>query len=50
MTLAESPVFIEADESHTKPEAPTMEVARRYPVQLLIAIGADPADQPTRSR
>jgi metabolite-proton symporter len=40
MTIAESPLFREVEESHTKAEAPIMEVLRRYPKQVLLAIGA----------
>jgi metabolite-proton symporter len=40
MTIAESPLFREVEESHTKAGAPIMEVLRRYPKQVLLAIGA----------
>jgi metabolite-proton symporter len=40
MTIAESPLFREVEESHTKAGAPIVEVLRRYPKQVLLAIGA----------
>jgi metabolite-proton symporter len=40
MTIAESPLFREVEESHTKAGAPIMEVLRHYPKQVLLAIGA----------
>jgi metabolite-proton symporter len=40
MTIAESPLFREVEESHTKAGAPIMEVLRSYPKQVLLAIGA----------
>jgi metabolite-proton symporter len=40
MTIAESPLFREVEESDTKAGAPIMEVMRRYPKQVLLAIGA----------
>jgi metabolite-proton symporter len=40
MTIAESPLFREVEESHAKAGAPIMEVLRRYPKQVLLAIGA----------
>jgi metabolite-proton symporter len=40
MTIAESPLFREVEETHTKAGAPIMEVLRRYPKQVLLAIGA----------
>ena len=40
LTIAESPLFREVEESHTRAGAPIMEVLRRYPKQVLLAIGA----------
>ena len=40
LTIAESPLFREVEESHTKAGAPIMEVLRSYPKQVLLAIGA----------
>jgi metabolite-proton symporter len=40
MTIAESPLFREVEESHTKAGAPILEVLRRYPKQVLLAVGA----------
>jgi len=40
LTIAESPLFREVEESHTKAGAPIMEVLRHYPKQVLLAIGA----------
>jgi metabolite-proton symporter len=40
MTIAESPLFREVEESHTKVGAPIMEVLRSYPKQVLLAVGA----------
>ena len=40
MTIAESPLFREVEESDTKADAPILEVLRRYPKQVLLAIGA----------
>jgi metabolite-proton symporter len=40
MTIAESPLFREVEESHTKAGAPILEVLRRHPKQVLLAIGA----------
>jgi metabolite-proton symporter len=40
MTIAESPLFREVEESHAKAGAPIMEVLRNYPKQVLLAIGA----------
>jgi MFS family permease len=40
LTIAESPLFREVEESHTKAGAPIIEVLRRYPKQVLLAVGA----------
>jgi metabolite-proton symporter len=40
LTIAESPLFREVEESHTKSGAPILEVLRRYPKQVLLAVGA----------
>ena len=40
MTIAESPLFREVEESDTKVGAPIMEVLRSYPKQVLLAVGA----------
>jgi metabolite-proton symporter len=40
LTIAESPLFREVEESQTRAGAPIMEVLRRYPKQVLLAIGA----------
>jgi Na+/melibiose symporter-like transporter len=40
MTIAESPLFREVEESHTTTGAPILEVLRRYPKQVLLAMGA----------
>jgi metabolite-proton symporter len=40
MTIAESPLFREVEQADTKAAAPIMEVLRRYPKQVLLAIGA----------
>jgi len=40
MTIAESPLFREVEESHTKAGAPILEVLRRYPKKVLLAVGA----------
>jgi metabolite-proton symporter len=40
LTIAESPLFREVEESHTTAGAPIIEVLRRYPKQVLLAIGA----------
>jgi metabolite-proton symporter len=40
MTISESPLFREVEESHTKAGAPILEVLRRYPKQVLLAVGA----------
>ena len=40
LTIAESPLFAEVAESDGPAEAPIMEVLRRYPKQVLLAIGA----------
>ena len=40
MTIAESPLFREVEESDTKAGAPILEVLRRYPKQVLLAVGA----------
>jgi metabolite-proton symporter len=38
--IAESPLFREVEESQTKAGAPIVEVLRRYPKQVLLAVGA----------
>jgi metabolite-proton symporter len=40
LTISESPLFREVEQSHTKAAAPIMEVLGRYPKQVLLAIGA----------
>lgn len=40
MTIAESPLFREVEESGSKAGAPIVEVLRRYPRQVLLAVGA----------
>jgi metabolite-proton symporter len=40
MTIAESPLFQEVEETHTKAGAPIVEVLRHYPKQVLLAVGA----------
>jgi metabolite-proton symporter len=40
MTIAESPLFAEVEQAESKAEAPVLEVLRRYPKQVLLAIGA----------
>lgn len=40
LTIAESPVFAEAEKSDSTEKAPILEVLRRYPKQVLLAIGA----------
>jgi metabolite-proton symporter len=40
MTIAESPLFSEVEATHSKAGAPIIEVLRRYPKQVLLAIGA----------
>ena len=40
LTIAESPLFREVEESHAKAGAPILEVLRRYPKQVLLAVGA----------
>ena len=40
LTIAESPLFAEVEQSEGKAEAPVLEVLRRYPRQVLLAIGA----------
>jgi len=40
LTIAESPLFREVEESHAQAGAPILEVLRRYPKQVLLAIGA----------
>lgn len=40
MTLAESPLFKDVEESDSKEAAPVVEVLRKYPKQVLLAIGA----------
>ena len=39
-SLAESPMFQETSDSHSESHAPIVEVLRRYPKQVLLAIGA----------
>jgi metabolite-proton symporter len=40
LTIAESPLFREVEDSETKAAAPILEVLLRYPKQVLLAIGA----------
>ena len=40
LTIAESPLFREVEQSHTKANAPIVEVLRRYPKKVLLAVGA----------
>jgi MFS family permease len=40
LTIAESPLFREVEASETKAAAPVVEVLRRYPRQVLLAVGA----------
>jgi MFS family permease len=40
LTIAESPLFTEVEASDHKPKAPIVEVLRRYPRQVLLAVGA----------
>jgi metabolite-proton symporter len=40
MTIAESPLFAEVEAKDTKAKAPIVDVLRRYPRQVLLAIGA----------
>ncbi len=40
LTIAESPLFAAVEASETKADAPVVEVLRRYPKQVLLAIGA----------
>ena len=40
LTIAESPLFREVEEHDAKVKAPIVEVLRRYPPQVLLAIGA----------
>ena len=40
LTIAESPLFAEVEASDHKPKAPIVEVLRRYPRQVLLAVGA----------
>ena len=40
MTIAESPAFQQVEEKQTKAKAPIVDVLRRYPKQVLLAIGA----------
>jgi metabolite-proton symporter len=40
LTIAESPLFREVEASQTKAGAPILEVLRRYPKQVLLAVGA----------
>lgn len=40
MTLAESPLFKDVEDSDAKEAAPVVEVLRKYPKQVLLAIGA----------
>lgn len=40
MTIAESPLFSEVEATHSKADAPIIEVLRRYPKQVVLAIGA----------
>jgi metabolite-proton symporter len=40
LTIAESPLFREVEDSQTKSGTPILEVLRRYPKQVLLAVGA----------
>ncbi|MFL6111597.1 MAG: MFS transporter [Catenulispora sp.] len=40
LSIAESPLFHELEESHAQPSAPIVEVLRRYPKQVVLAVGA----------
>ena len=40
LTIAESPLFREVQQTDTKAAAPILEVLRRYPKQVLLAVGA----------
>src|SRR3712207_4082389 len=40
MTIAESPLFQEVEEGHETAKAPIVEVMRRYPRRVLLAVGA----------
>jgi metabolite-proton symporter len=40
LTIAESPLFREVEAEHAKAQAPIVDVVRRYPKQVLLAIGA----------
>jgi metabolite-proton symporter len=40
MTIAESPLFRELEASDTKARAPIVEVLRKYPTRVLLAVGA----------
>ncbi len=40
LTIAESPLFREVEQTDKKAAAPIMEVLRRYPKQVLLAVGA----------
>ena len=40
LTIAESPLFREVEQADTKAAAPILEVLRRYPKQVLLAVGA----------
>jgi MFS family permease len=40
LTIAESPLFREVEQTKTKANAPIVEVLRRYPKQVLLAVGA----------
>lgn len=40
MTIAESPLFAEVEQTDSKAEAPILEVLKSYPKQVLLAIGA----------
>jgi metabolite-proton symporter len=40
LTIAESPLFREVEQAHTKAAAPIVDVLRRYPKQVLLAVGA----------
>lgn len=40
LTIAESPLFAQVDESDEKEDAPILEVLRRYPKSVVLAVGA----------
>ena len=40
LTIAESPLFREVEESHGQARAPIVDVLRRYPMRVLVSVGA----------